>query len=137
MSGLVGYVDQRSGIVNSGGVTHYTYTDMNILANSPWVFGTTSDSYAFKFQSIVWIQLQGNDGDNKSLSNQSNYYIGTIRNNELKPSSDRTIFSPSLHYENEINGYFKISTNGDLTLYYPLERGDTVHRFGFQGFYKL
>ena len=137
MSGIIGSVDQRSGIIGQGGVTHYSYSDMSISANGIWVFGTNSDCYAFKFQDIVWIQLHGNDGDAAGLNNQSNYHIGTIGNNDLKPSVDRTLFTPTIHYQNENNGYYKITTTGTLHLYYPNEAGDTVHRFGFQGFYTL
>ena len=137
MSGTIGSVNQRSGIVDKGGVTHYSYSDMSISANGVWVFGTGSNSFAFKFQDIVWIQLQGNDGDAAGLNNQTNYHIGTIGNNDLKPSVDRILFSPSIDYQNENNAYYKIFTTGALYLYYPNEAGDTVHRFGFQGFYTL
>ena len=137
MSGLVGHADQKSGIVGSGGIRHYTFTEMDITATSPWVFSTGADNFCFKFQDIVWFQLGGNDGDAVTGNAAANYAIGNIGNTDLRPSSNRLVSAVSMEYQGETNSYLNIYTTGNIELLYPNESGDTTHRFLMQGFYKL
>ena len=118
-------------------ITHYTFSEMNITATSPWVFSTSADFFCFKFQDIVWFQLGGNDGDQVAGNVAANYQIGNIGNTDLRPSANRLVSAVSMEFQGETNSYFNIYTTGNIELLYPNESGDTTHRFLMQGFYKL
>lgn len=124
-------------LVGSSSITHYSYSDMNISANSPWVFNTNANNYAFEFQDIVFFQLTGDDNNSLTLSDTSNYEIGTIGNTALRPSGERRVFSPSINYDSESASHFIIYSDGKIKIAYPNELGDGYFRFSIQGFYKL
>jgi len=110
----VDWVEQNNFIVDGG--------DKN------WYWAKLHDLVFFNF--VIYENSQ-------SLSSNAIYTIGTIGNTDLRPSTQRAVYSGSLHFGGEQTAFLEISSNGTVEARYNFESGDTTHRIACNGWYQL